>query len=117
MIVEHLLGIKKYVTQDGKLYCHLLKALYGCIQASKLWFNKLTRFLRTQGYESPPTDPCVMQKLDGPKIFLLLIYVDDNLLADETETEWLRQPFIQDYGSVHSYFGRADCFHKWISYH
>mmetsp|Transcript_2610 Transcript_2610/g.3985 ORF Transcript_2610/g.3985 Transcript_2610/m.3985 type:complete len:138 (+) Transcript_2610:1049-1462(+) len=33
------------VLPGGTLYCQLLKALYGCIQASKLWYKKLTKFL------------------------------------------------------------------------
>ena len=113
LIVEQLPGLKKYVTSDGKLYCRLLKALYGCVQAGKLWYNKLTRFLRMQGYETCPTDPCVMRKVEDGTIYLSLIYVDDILvLADEKETERLRQAFIQEYqwitmeyGSVHSYLG------------
>mmetsp|Transcript_19892 Transcript_19892/g.28291 ORF Transcript_19892/g.28291 Transcript_19892/m.28291 type:complete len:158 (-) Transcript_19892:982-1455(-) len=44
LIVEVLPGIKKYVTKDGTLYFRLLKALYSCVQASKLWYNKLTNF-------------------------------------------------------------------------
>ena len=44
LIVDILPGIKKFVTERGTLYCQLLKALYGCVQASKLWYNKLTRF-------------------------------------------------------------------------
>ena len=66
-----------------------------------------------QGYESCPTDPCVMRKVEDGTIYLLLIYVDDILvLANEKETERLRQAFIQEYqwitmeyGSVHSYLG------------
>ena len=46
LIVDVLPGIKKFVTKRGTLYCQLLKAWYGCVQASKLWYNKLTRFLR-----------------------------------------------------------------------
>jgi hypothetical protein len=46
LIVEVLPGLKKFVQDDGVMYCRLLKTLYGCIQASKLWFNKLTRILR-----------------------------------------------------------------------
>jgi len=69
LIVEVLPAIGKYVNADGILYCRLLKALYGCVQASKLWFDKLTKFLRTQGYEHAPTDPCVMRKVVDDKIF------------------------------------------------
>ena len=42
LIVDVLPGIKKFVMKRGMLYCQLLKALYGCVQASKLWYNKLT---------------------------------------------------------------------------
>jgi len=53
-----------------------------------------------------------MRRVVNGTIFLLLIYVDYILvLADEPETERLRQAFIQkyqwitmEYGSVHSYF-------------
>jgi hypothetical protein len=38
---KQILGIypafSKYVGPDGLLYCKLKKALYGCVQASKLW--------------------------------------------------------------------------------
>ena len=51
LIVDVLPGIKKYVTKCRTLYCQLLKAVYGCIQASKLWYKKLMRFLKEQGYE------------------------------------------------------------------
>ncbi len=73
---------------DGLLYCKLLKALYGCIQASKLWFEKLTKFLHSKGYEHSPVGPCVMQKIVRSRVHILLIYVDDILiLADDKETK------------------------------
>jgi hypothetical protein len=31
---------EKYIGKDGVLYCKLLKALYGCVQASKLWYER-----------------------------------------------------------------------------
>jgi hypothetical protein len=90
-----------------------LKALYGCVQASKLWYNKLTKFLREEGYESSPTDMCVMRKLSKDEIFFLVIYVDDILVfASEAETERLKDAFIKKFrwitmevGSAHSYLG------------
>eukprot|EP00590_Aulacoseira_subarctica_P002999 CAMPEP_0172416062 /NCGR_PEP_ID=MMETSP1064-20121228/2499_1 /TAXON_ID=202472 /ORGANISM="Aulacoseira subarctica , Strain CCAP 1002/5" /LENGTH=671 /DNA_ID=CAMNT_0013153423 /DNA_START=324 /DNA_END=2338 /DNA_ORIENTATION=+ len=119
LIVEVLPGIKKYVTKDGVLFCRLMKALYGCVQASKLWFNKLTKFLRAQGYEHSPTDPCV-NKIVGDKIFLLVIYVNDILiLADESEINRLHEVFVQEYqwitmeiASTHSYLGMQIEFYK-----
>ena len=83
LIVEVYPQFKKYVSKDGYLYNRLKKTLYGCIQASSLWFKKLVKFLTTQGYEQSPTDPCVMPHVVNGQIFLLLIYVDDVLiLAD-----------------------------------
>jgi hypothetical protein len=113
LVVEFLPGLKKYVEADGTLYCKLLKALYGCVQASKLWFNKLTKVLREEGYEHCPTDPCVMRKLVDGKVFLVLIYVDDLLLlADELEIKRMETIFLREFtwitlkmGNSHSYLG------------
>ena len=81
-------AIKKYVTPAGTLYCKLVKALYGCVQASRLWYNKLTKFSRELSYEHSPTDPCIMRKIVDGNVYLLVIYVDDILiLAPEDEIE------------------------------
>ncbi len=87
--------------------------LYGCVQASKLWYNKLTKVLRAEGYEHSPTDPCVMWWVVDGKVFLLLIYVDDILvLADEVELERIEEVFVREYtwitfevNNQHSYLG------------
>ena len=113
MIVKRYLEFKKYVSKKGFLYCHLLKALYGCIQASKLWYNKLMKFLTAQGYEQSPIDPCVLRRIDGEKIYLLLVYVDDILvLADKPEIQKFKIAFEKEFrwitldiGEKHSYLG------------
>jgi hypothetical protein len=113
LIVKLLLGIKKYEQKDGTLFCRLLKALYGCVQASKLWFKKLSKFLQAEGYEPSPKDPCVMRKIVDGRIFLLLIYVDDILLfADQDEIKRMERVFIREFkwitmqvGNQQSYLG------------
>ena len=88
LIVEVYLRLQKFVNDEGYLFCKLLKALYGCMQASKLWFNKLIKFLQQEGYEQSSRDPCVMRKIVGNDVWLLLIYVDDILvIADTAEIE------------------------------
>jgi hypothetical protein len=57
LMLKRFPGLKRYIGNDGLLYFKLLKALYGCVQASKLWFEKLTKVLRREGYEHSPTDP------------------------------------------------------------
>jgi hypothetical protein len=63
---------------DGVLYCRLNKALYGCVQASNLWYyEKLKKFLQLQGFMHRDMDPCIFRK---GKVYLLLIYIDNILL-------------------------------------
>ena len=83
------------------------------MHASKLWFDKLICFLRSEGYEQSPTDPCVMRKIVNSKVFLLLIYVDNiHIFAERCEIERLRQRFMEEFtwitieiGKKHSYLG------------
>ena len=97
----------------GFLYYHLLKALYGCIEASKLWYNKLMKMLIAQGYEQSQIDPCVLRRIDNEKISLLLVYVDDILvLADKQEIQRLKVAFEKEFRWItldvrnkHSYLG------------
>lgn len=120
LIVKRFPEFEKYVSKQGFLYCKLLKALYGCIQASKLWFNKLVKFLKKQGYEQSPTDPCVMRKVVNDKIYILLIYVDDILvIADKAEINRLKDEFTKEFtwitmdvGKRHSYLGMQICFEE-----
>jgi len=93
LTVELLPAIKKYVTADGILYCQLLKPLDGCVQASRLWYNKLNKFLRSLGYKALPTDPCVMRKIVNGKTSLLVIYVYDILVFAEDKEMPLWKPF------------------------
>ena len=51
LIVEVYVHLKKFMSDKGYLFCRLLKALYGCVQANKLWFNQLVKFLQGEGYE------------------------------------------------------------------
>jgi hypothetical protein len=98
LIVEVLPGIRQYVCRDGTLYCRLLKALYGCVQASKLWYDKLSAFLTGLGYQRCPVEPCVMKRVVDGKVYQLLIYVDDILIiAEEAEFERLRAAFTKQF--------------------
>jgi hypothetical protein len=79
----------------------LAKAMYGCVQSSKLWFDLLAEVLRGEGYEHSPTDPCVMRKIVGVMIFYIMIYVDDLLiLASLEEIERLRDVLINRFKTI-----------------
>ena len=69
-------------SDDGSMTVKLNKALYGCIQSARLWFETLTRALKEEyGMVSNPYDTCVLNK--GEEL-TIVIYVDDLLIAATT---------------------------------
>jgi hypothetical protein len=105
--------LEDYVRKDGVLYCKLLKALYGCVQASKLWYLKLSQFLEHEGYQKCKVDPCIFHRVEGEMVYLLVVYVDDVLIiAPEKEIRRLEGCCIKEFkwvtmeiGTLHSYLG------------
>jgi predicted small secreted protein len=103
----------KYVGKDGVLYCKLLKVLYKCVQASKLWYEKVRKFLDGLGYIRGEVNPCVFRRVVGDKVYLLTLYVDDILLiAERLEIECVEKAFVAEFwwitmavGNSHSYIG------------
>jgi hypothetical protein len=94
-------NLKGLVEADGSLYTLMLKAMYGCIQASALWYALIRKFLEDQGYQVSETNRCVFRKKKGEKIFVLLLYIDDILAnVDSKEAEKLRQNLIKRFGTV-----------------
>jgi hypothetical protein len=65
--------LEEMLEGDGCLYTQLLKAMYGCIQASALWYALIKSFLVELGYECSETDRCVFRKRVGNRIYLLLL--------------------------------------------
>jgi hypothetical protein len=58
----------------------MLKAMYGCIQASLLWHRLLVKVLKELGFEQCEVDPCVMCLVSNSVVNVIMIYVDDLLL-------------------------------------
>ena len=90
-----------YVQADGSIVTHLQKAMYGCVQASKLWYNLLLKVLKTAGYVVSEVEPCVMRKVLDDMIFIILIYVDDLLIFAMTlEMDILRALLTEAFKSI-----------------
>jgi len=69
--------------------------MYGCVQASALWYVMIKAELEKLGYSVGPTDPCVFVKQVGNRIFILLLYVDDILaIVDKDEAEKIRAHLV-----------------------
>lgn len=54
----------EFVHRDGTMVVQLDKALYGCVEASNLWYNDLREKLISNGFEMNPYDNCVFNKIE-----------------------------------------------------
>jgi hypothetical protein len=106
---------KKNLRADGSLVVRLLKALYGCVESSQLWYAELTSLLIDIGFKANGSDPCVLNAdRDGHQV-TICVYVDDLLVSsiDEADLEWVRLELVKRYkevtysdGDVHHYLGQ-----------
>ena len=78
----------EFVRDDGTCVVELDKALYGTIEAAKLWYDNISATLEADGYVKNPYDACVFNKenADGVQITVVL-YVDDMLVSCEDSVE------------------------------
>lgn len=67
--------------------CRLRKSLYGLKQASRQWNIKLTANLVSQGFTQAGSDHSLFTKGTGDFFIVLLVYVDDILLASMNEAQ------------------------------
>jgi hypothetical protein len=92
--------------------CHLHKSLYGLKQAPRAWYNKLSEFLISIGFQASKVDTSLfILSLNGAMIYLL-VYVDDILLTGSNSAllhrliTLLQTEFkLRDLGSVHFFLG------------
>ena len=54
---------KRYQEPNGTVVVKLDKALYGCVEASLLWYNDLMSKLTADGFIENPYDRCVFNKI------------------------------------------------------
>jgi len=71
--------------QDGDKVCMLERALYGLRQAGRQWNIHLDKILKKIGLQPTNADPCLYMSRQKGKLLLVLVYVDDILLASEDE--------------------------------
>ena len=71
-----------FSSSEGEhLVCKLKKSIYGLKQASRQWYLKFHDIITSFGFVENIMDQCIYQKVSGSKIFFLILYVNDILLA------------------------------------
>jgi hypothetical protein len=72
----------QYLRPDGTVCVRLLKALYGTVEAARLWHDLITKVLVDNGFIANVHEKCVLNKrlADGTMVTVVL-YVDDLLVT------------------------------------
>ena len=68
-----------------RLVCGLKKSIYELKQASRQWYLKFHDVISSFGFVENLMDQCIYQKVSGSKIYFLIPYVDDILLASNNK--------------------------------
>nr|CAN83069.1 hypothetical protein VITISV_008960 [Vitis vinifera] len=73
---------KNFESNDSKqLVCRLKRSIYGLKQASRQWYRKFDKVITSFGFKENVVDQCIYLKFSGSKFIILVLYVDDILLA------------------------------------
>ena len=68
-------------------FLRLRKALYGLKQASRQWHQMVCQFLLSLGFNQLRTDSCIFIKRDGDNVMIVVLYVDDMVIAASRKEE------------------------------
>ncbi len=82
--IEQPKGYEVTSKNNEKLFCKLNRSLYGLKQSGRNWNCSLSKELVKSGFKQSLTDPCIFSKHDGRDIVILLIWVDDMILASSS---------------------------------
>jgi hypothetical protein len=84
ILVELDRSYAEYVNSNGTIAVQLDKALYGCLQSGKLWYEFISKFLISIGFAKNSADACVFnRKGDTEKQMTICLHVYDILATGE----------------------------------
>jgi hypothetical protein len=62
------------------MWCHMRKSIYGLKQASRQWYLKFDKTIKSFGFKEND-DNCIYAKFRSGKFIFQIMYVDDTLPA------------------------------------
>ena len=72
---------RSFLRTDGTIVVRLEKALYGCVESAKLWYNHLCDVLIKNGFTPNNYDPCVFNRMFDSDQMTVCFHVDDLLIT------------------------------------
>ena len=73
---------ENFESKESKhLVCKLKKFIYALKKAFRQWYRKFDKVITSFGFKENTIDQCIYHKISGSKFILLVLYVDDILLA------------------------------------
>jgi hypothetical protein len=72
---------REYLRNDGSMVVKLERALYGCVESARLWYNTLRKVLEADGYTANAIEPCIFNKVVNDIQCTCVIYVDDLMIT------------------------------------
>lgn len=82
-------GVDKSEELRKTKVCKIKKALYGLRISSKRWNEKFTKIVDSLGLVNDDHDPCLFTWYDGNRLAILILYVDDMLIASNDREKLL----------------------------
>lgn len=104
----------QYLTRNGTMIVRLDKALYGCVESAKLWYDDLSSTLLDMGYKKNPSDLCVFNRTTDGVQCTICLHVDDlkitsvneDLIEDTIAQLTAKYKTVTVHrGLIHSYLG------------
>jgi hypothetical protein len=94
--------LDEYADGKGRVVARLDKALYGCVQSARRWYDRLRGVLERLGFVANSYDPCVFNTLRDGRQITVCCYVDD-LLCTCVKREsiiWLHRELAKEFKKV-----------------
>lgn len=79
-----------YHTGGANVVCRLKRSIYGLKQSARVWNQRIDGVFKSMQFVPSKADPCLYVRKKGNRVSFILIYVDDVIIATQTEEEFER---------------------------